>query len=100
MLRSYLKIAFRNLWKNKAASFINIFGLTIGLCSCLLIGLYIRHELSYDDFEQKGDRIARVIMAYKFDGGTEFKKGNFMQVLQHPEDLRIYSPRSILIARS
>ncbi|HEY4198204.1 MAG TPA: ABC transporter permease, partial [Mucilaginibacter sp.] len=77
MLRNYLKIAFRNLWKNKASSFINIFGLTIGLCSCLLIGLYIQHELSYDSFQQKGDRIARVIMEYKFDGGTEFKKGNF-----------------------
>src|ERR1700743_1273105 len=77
MLKNYLKIAFRNLWKNKASSFINIFGLTIGLCSCLLIGLYIQHELNYDSFQQKGDRIARVIMEYKFDGGTEFKKGNF-----------------------
>ena len=77
MLRNYFKIALRNLWKNKMASFINIFGLTIGLCSCLLIGLYIQHELNYDNFQKKGDRIVRVIMEYKFDGGTEFKKGNF-----------------------
>ncbi|HVW15147.1 MAG TPA: ABC transporter permease [Mucilaginibacter sp.] len=77
MFKNYFKTAFRNLWKNKAFSFINLFGLTIGLCSCLLIGVYILHELSYDKFEEKGDRIARVIMAYKFDGGTEFKKGNF-----------------------
>jgi putative ABC transport system permease protein len=77
MIRNYFKIAIRNLWKNKTSSFINIFGLTIGLCSCLLIGLYILHELNYDNFQQKGDRIARVIMEYKFDGGTEFKKGNF-----------------------
>lgn len=77
MIKNYFKIALRNLWKNKTASFINIFGLTIGLCSCLLIGLYIQHELNYDKFQQKGDRIARVIMEYKFDGGTEFKKGNF-----------------------
>jgi putative ABC transport system permease protein len=77
MLKNYLKIALRNLWKNKVASFINISGLTIGLCSCILIGLYIAHELSYDDFQKKGDRITRVIMSYKFDGGTEFKKGNF-----------------------
>ena len=77
MLRNYFKIALRNLWKNKMASFINIFGLTIGLCSCLLIGLYIQHELNYDNFQKKGGRIARVIMEYKFDGGTEFKKGNF-----------------------
>ena len=77
MLRNYFKIALRNLWKNKMASFINIFGLTIGLCSCLLIGLYIQHELSYDNFQKNGDRIARVIMEYKFDGGNEFTKGNF-----------------------
>src|SRR5205814_969209 len=77
MIRNYFKTAIRNLWKNKTSSFINIFGLTIGLCSCLLIGLYIQHELSYDKFQTKGDRIARVIMAYKFDGGTEMKKGNF-----------------------
>jgi len=77
MLRNYFKIALRNLWKNKTASFINIFGLTIGLCSCLLIGLYIQHELNYDDFQQKGDRTVRMIMEYKFDGGTELKKGNF-----------------------
>ena len=77
MFRNYFKVALRNLWKNKSASFINILGLTIGLCSCLLIGLYIQHELSYDNFQKNGDRIARVIMEYKFDGGTEFKKGNF-----------------------
>jgi putative ABC transport system permease protein len=77
MIRNYLKTAFRNLWKNKTSSFINVFGLAIGLCSCMLIGLYILHELNYDDFEKKGDRIARVMMEYKFGGGTEFKKGNF-----------------------
>jgi putative ABC transport system permease protein len=77
MIKSYFKIAFRNIWKNKASSLINILGLTIGLCSCMLIGLYIIHELSYDQFEQKGDRIVRVIMSYKFDGGSELKKGDF-----------------------
>ena len=76
MIRNYFKTAFRNLWKNKASSFINIFCLTIGLCGCLLIGLYIQHELNYDKFQTKGDRIVRVIMAYKFNGGTEMKKGN------------------------
>src|ERR1700744_4992696 len=80
MLKNYFKITFRNLWKNKTASFINVFGLTIGLTSCLLIGIYIQHELNYDKFEQKGDRITRVIMEYKFDGGDEMKKGNFTSV--------------------
>src|SRR5258706_4433655 len=80
MFRNYLKTAWRNLWKNKTASAINIFGLTIGLTCCLLIALYIQHELSYDNFETKGDRIARVIMEYSFDGSSEPGKGNFTSV--------------------
>jgi putative ABC transport system permease protein len=77
MIRNYLKIAWRNLWKNKSSSFINIFGLTIGLSCCLLIGLYILHELNFDAFQQKGNRIARVIMQYSFDGNPETRTGNF-----------------------
>jgi len=90
MLKNYFKTAFRNLWKNKASSFINILGLTIGLSCCLLIGIYIRHELNYDSFEQKGDRIARVIMAYKFDGGNDFKKGNFTSVRVAPRFKQVF----------
>src|SRR6266487_1108887 len=48
MLKNYFKIAWRNLMKNKIFSFINIFGLAIGLTCCLLISLYIFNELSYD----------------------------------------------------
>lgn len=79
MLTNYFKIIFRNFWKNKTFSAINIFGLGIGLTSCLLIALYIQHELSYDNFQKNGDRIARVIMEYKFGGG-ESKKGNYTSV--------------------
>src|SRR5882724_6320291 len=84
MFKNYFKTAFRNFWKNKTSSAINISGLTIGMTSCLLIALYIQHELSYDNFEVKGDRIARVIMEYKFDGGSEFKKGNFTSIRVAP----------------
>ncbi len=84
MLKNYLKIAFRNFGKNKTSSFINVFGLTIGLTCCLLIGLYIQHELSYDKFQLKGDKIARVIMEYSFDGSKESPKGNFTSVRVAP----------------
>ena len=57
------------------ATAINIFGLTVGLSSCLLIALFIRHELSYDDFERKGDRIVRLIMEYRFNGGGDSQAG-------------------------
>jgi len=77
MIRNWLITAIRGFRKNKTASVINIFGLTVGLSSCLLITLFIRHELSYDDFEKKGDRIVRCIMEYRFDGGGEIQRGNF-----------------------
>src|SRR6476646_6453808 len=80
MLKNYFKTAFRNLWKNKTASAINIWGLTIGLTCCLLIALYIQHELSYDNFQTKGNRIARVIMEYNFDGSAASQKGNYTSV--------------------
>src|SRR5215217_4178319 len=60
MLKNYLKIAWRNLLRNKAFSFINIFGLAIGLASCLFIMLYIFDESSYDKHQKNGDRIFRI----------------------------------------
>jgi len=80
MFKNYFKTAFRGLWKNKTASAINIFGLTIGLTCCLLIALYVQHELSFDNFETNGDRITRVIMEYSFDGSSASQKGNYTSV--------------------
>lgn len=60
MLKNYFKIAFRNLFKNKVYSFINIFGLAIGIACCLLIGLYVQNEWSFDRFHSNSDRIYRV----------------------------------------
>ncbi|MEX0647321.1 MAG: ABC transporter permease [Balneolaceae bacterium] len=60
MLKNYIKIAFRNLFKNKVYSFINIFGLAVGIGCCLLIGMYVQNEWSFDTFHSKSDRIYRV----------------------------------------
>jgi putative ABC transport system permease protein len=60
MFRNYLKIAFRNLWRQKGYSFINISGLTIGLVCTLLIILYVMDELSFDRHFENADRIYRV----------------------------------------
>src|SRR5579872_4512962 len=60
MLKNYLKIAFRNLAKYKFISFINLFGLCVGLTCCLLIGTYILHETSYDKYNRNASRIWRV----------------------------------------
>ena len=60
MLKNYFKIALRNLRKNTAFSFINIFGLAVGLASCLLIMLYIFDESSYDRHQKDGNRLFRI----------------------------------------
>ena len=60
MFKNYFKIALRNLGKYKFISFINLFGLTVGLSCCLLILGFILHELSYDRYHSKADNIYRV----------------------------------------
>src|SRR5690349_21535827 len=60
MFKNYLKIAIRNFRKNKAFSFINIFGLAVGLASCVLIMLYIFDESSYDKYQKDGDTLFRI----------------------------------------
>jgi putative ABC transport system permease protein len=68
MIKNYFKIAFRNLWKNKGYSAINIFGLAIGLASCLLITLYVTDELSYDRHFKNSERIYRINSDIRFGG--------------------------------
>ncbi len=60
MLTNYLKLTFRNIWRHKGYSFINIFGLAIGLTACLLILLWVQDELSYDRFHSNADYLYRV----------------------------------------
>lgn len=60
MFRNYFKIAWRNLLRNKGLSFINIFGLAIGMAFAMLIGLWIQYELSFDKFHKNFDRLALV----------------------------------------
>ncbi len=67
MFRNHFKTAWRNLMKYKFISFINLFGLTIGLTCCLLILTYILNELSYDKYNKNADRIYRVTRTF-YDG--------------------------------
>jgi putative ABC transport system permease protein len=64
MIRNYLKIAFRNLTKYKFISFINLFGLTVGLTCCLLIFIFILHEVSYDKYQPNAERVYRVTRSF------------------------------------
>ena len=64
MFWNFLKLTFRHLLRQKGFSLINIIGLTVGLTSCILIGLFIRDELSYDTFHTNSDRIERMTMEW------------------------------------
>ncbi|RFS22765.1 ABC transporter permease [Chitinophaga silvatica] len=68
MFKNYLKIAFRNLTRNKIYSFINIAGLTIGLTCAMLIILYIKDDASFDRFQNNKSNIYRVVLKSAFKG--------------------------------
>ena len=69
MVRNYLKIAGRNLLGQKTYSFINIFGLAVGLACCLLIWLYCQDEFSHDRHHTNVDRICRVLREFRLPNG-------------------------------
>jgi putative ABC transport system permease protein len=71
MIYNYFKIAFRNLAKYKFISFINLFGLTIGLTCCLLITTYILNELSYDRYNKNADNIYRITRTFYSNDGVQ-----------------------------
>jgi putative ABC transport system permease protein len=73
MFKNYIKIALRNIKRHLGYSFINIFGLAVGMTVCLLMLMYVVNETSYDNFHKKGDRIYRLTC----DWGTEGSKMKF-----------------------
>ncbi len=78
MLQNYLKIALRNILKQKLNTAINIIGLSLGLCCCILIVLFVTDELSYDSFHDKADQI------YKFKWNDKYYETSWANV---PEPL-------------
>jgi putative ABC transport system permease protein len=76
MIKNYFKMAWRNLMKHKFISFINLFGLTVGLTCCLLITIYILHETSYDQYNANADRVYRVTRSFNNpDGAVTLRLG-------------------------
>ncbi|MEM9833869.1 MAG: ABC transporter permease [Bacteroidota bacterium] len=98
MLRSYLKIAYRNLLKNKLFSLINILGLAIGLIACLLIIHYVGFELSYDTFHLNSDRVYRVALEkYQPTGESISLATNFNAL---PKAIKEYVPEAEVASMS
>ncbi|MGH2565214.1 MAG: ABC transporter permease, partial [Ginsengibacter sp.] len=68
MFRNYFKTAFRNLWKNKIFSFINIMGLALGLACSLLIILWVKNEYRVDAFHKNGSQLYSIYENQYRDG--------------------------------
>lgn len=81
MFKTYFKIAFRTLWKNKIVSSINIIGLSISIALSLLLFFYVRHEQSVDSFHSKKDHLFRLEATSLFARSDEPKERNFFQQL-------------------
>ncbi len=90
MLNNYLKIAWRNLAGSKSFTLINVLGLAMGMAGFVVMAAYVQHELSYDRFHTKADRIVRVTYAYQAGGSVnEVAKSAFplkpMFLEEYPE---------------
>ncbi|MFC1726612.1 ABC transporter permease [candidate division KSB1 bacterium] len=72
MLRNYIKVAFRNIFRQKGYSLINITGLAVGIASCILILLWVQDELSYDRYHENADFLYRVVEEQHYSGGKVF----------------------------
>ncbi|GGG81082.1 ABC transporter permease [Parapedobacter pyrenivorans] len=73
MIKNYLKIAWRNLWKNKTTASISIVGLAVGITCFILLGTYLLNELRFDRFHRYADRIALVTAGYKSPDDAEMR---------------------------
>ena len=73
MFKNYLKIAWRNIKRHKGYSFINITGLAVGMTVCILILLFVRYELSYDNYHEYKDRIYRIEPQFLTADGSVYR---------------------------
>ncbi|MEP2774260.1 MAG: ABC transporter permease [Fulvivirga sp.] len=71
MLKNYVIIAFRNIKRQLGYSLVNIFGLAVGLACCILIGLYVKHELSFDRFHTEVENVYRVDLTFRSAQGEK-----------------------------
>lgn len=75
MIKNFIKIALRNLLKNKGYSIINIMGLSMGITCCLILFMVVKFELSFDNFHPNSDRIYRVVTGFKRTTGMVYNQG-------------------------
>lgn len=83
MIKTFFKIAFRSFLKNKLGTSINLLGFSVGLAASMLIFTYVYHEMSYDSFHEKADRICRINVSMNINGDK--KIGNITPNILGPK---------------
>ncbi len=86
MFKNYLKIAFRNIWKNKVFSSINIIGLAIGLSISFVIGVIIYYDMTFDKFHDSTERIYRVTSDFTSSEGDFHNRGVAVPLGRHAKE--------------
>lgn len=75
MIKNYIKIAFRNFWRHKLFTLINVIGLSIGISAALVIYLIVNYDFTFDKFHLEGDRIYRVVTNSSYQGDYNYNSG-------------------------
>ena len=99
MITTYFKIAFRNLWKHRVFSLINITGLAVASAFCLLIFWYVQNEQSFDNFYPNGKNVYRVEMTDLFTDAKAKPAKNFFSFLTTAELNEKNMPKIIFPAK-
>jgi len=94
MIKNYIKIAWRNLWKNKAFSAINIFGLALGLACSLLIMLWVQDELNMDKFNANSSLLYQIYERQHYDGDLPKKYSTFKNELASMPGIKLITRAS------
>jgi putative ABC transport system permease protein len=76
MIRNFFLTAWRNITRNKTFSLLNVFGLTIGIAVCAVIGIWLQRELNYDDFHPNGNQIFRIVNTFKSESESFSQAGS------------------------
>jgi len=90
MITNYLKIAWRNIVRERRTSLINLMGLSLGIASALILFVIVQHEWSYDRFHQNYDRIYRIVTETKRENSSDYNAGVANPL---PQALRVDAPQ-------
>lgn len=87
MIKNYLKTGIRNLFRHKRYAFINISGLAVGIASCLLISLFVKDELGFDQYHTNGDQVYKIVTKPNDSPETIFMGSAFMEAQVYSEEI-------------